>query len=125
MDKIILKNLEFHGKHGCFPEEKKYSQKFQIDGELYLSLENASISDDLNLTVNYGEVFEIIRKQVEEKTYNLIEKLAAQILNDIFNYSTLIQEINIKVIKPNPPVEGKYDYFAVEMRRKREWLKHI
>lgn len=125
MDKIVLKNLEFHGKHGCFPEEKKYSQKFQIDGELYLSLENASISDDLNLTVNYGEVFEIIRKQVEEKTYNLIEKLAAQILNDIFNYSTLIQEINIKVIKPNPPVEGKYDYFAVEMRRKREWLKHI
>ncbi len=125
MDKIILMGLEFHGKHGCFPEEKKYSQKFIVDGVLHLDLEKAMLSDNLQNTVNYGEVFELIRIQVEEKNYNLIEKLTMEIIRDIFNYSELIQEITLKLIKPTPPVEGQYDYFAVEIRRTREWLKHI
>lgn len=125
MDKIILKGLGFHGKHGCFPEEKKYSQRFIIDGALYLNLERAMNSDDLECTVNYGEVFEIIRNQVENNTYNLIEKLAERIMKDIFDYSDLIMEIKINLKKPKPPVKGEYDYFAVEMRRTREWLKHI
>ena len=125
MDKIILKGLEFHGRHGCFPEEKKYSQQFKVDGELFLDLENAINTDDLQATVNYGDIFELVRNQVENKSYNLIEKLSAEIIKEIFNYSPLIKEIQIRLIKPTPPVEGKYEYFAVEMRRKREWLKPI
>lgn len=125
MDKIILKGLEFSGKHGCFPEEKINSQNFIIDGKIYLNLEEALKSDELDLSVNYGEVFEIIKNQVENNSYDLIEKLAGEIIKDIFNYSKLIKEIKIVLKKPRPPVDGKYKYFAVEIRRKREWLKHI
>lgn len=125
MGKIILKGLEFRGRHGCFPEEKIYPQVFGIDGELYLNLEKAMDTDDLTATVNYGEVFEIIKFQVENNCYNLIEKLGREIIKDIFNHSPYIEEINLLIKKPTPPVHGQYEYFAVEMRRKREWLKHI
>lgn len=125
MDKIILKKLKFQGRHGCFPEEKLNFQNFIITGELFLDLEEAMISDNLEKTVNYGEVYEIIKNQVTQKSYDLIEKLAAEILKDIFAYSELINEINIKIIKPKPPVEGQYDYFAVEIRRTRKWQKLI
>ena len=125
MDKIILKGLQFKGKHGCFPEEKEYTQRFEVDAELFLDLEDAMVSDNLECTVNYGEIFEIIKKQLEINSYDLIEKLGSEIIKDIFNFSSYIQEINLTLKKPTPPVEGNYDYFAVEIRRKREWLKHI
>lgn len=125
MDKIILKEASFQGKHGCFVEEKVQTQNFRVSLSLYLDLEEAMESDDLEKTVNYGEVFDLVKNQVERKSYDLIEKLAAEILKDIFLYSDKIKEIKIRLIKPNPPVQGDYKYFAVEMRRKREWLKFI
>lgn len=125
MDKIILKDLTFRGKHGCFPEEKVQEQTFRINLTLYTDLEEAMAKDRLEDTINYGDIFELVANQLENHSYNLIEKLAGEILRDVFNHSEKIKEVKIKVIKPNPPVQGDYKYFAVEMRRKRKWLESI
>lgn len=125
MDKIILKDLSFKGRHGCFPEEKIEEQAFRVNLTLYTDLEEAMAKDKLEDTINYGLIFELVANQVENKSYNLIEKLACEILKDIFKHSEKIREIKIQVIKPNPPVQGDYKYFAVEMRRKRKWLESI
>ena len=125
MDTIILKGLEFQGRHGCYPEERKYHQRFVVDAILHLDLNLAALSDDLTKTVHYGEVYNIIQEIVTGDHMNLIEALAAKIMKAIFLYSPLIQKIKITLIKPTPPIEGKYDYFAVELERDREWLSHI
>lgn len=122
MDKIILKGLLFQAKHGYFPEEKKYSQKFIIDAVVMTSLDHAGKTDDLDQTINYAVLYEIIKAQVSQKSYNLIETLAAQIAFDLLNFRPEIQEVIITVYKPNPPVDGNYDYFAVEIQRDRQWL---
>ena len=125
MDKIILKGLSFQAKHGFFPEEKKTAQNFIIDAVVLADLDPAGKTDDLSKTINYAVLYEIIKTQVMEKTYDLIEALANQIAFDLLNFRTEITEVVVTIYKPNPPVEGNYDYFAVEIRRDRQWLMFI
>lgn len=119
MDKIIMKNLSFYGFHGVLGEENKLGQKFIVDAVIYADLEKACSSDDVSDTVNYAEVYEIIQYQVTIKQYKLIEALAQSIINEIFQKHPRVQEIELTVKKPQAPVNGIYDYFGVELRRKR------
>lgn len=119
MDKITLKNLSFYGYHGALPEENRLGQKFNLDIELYLDLKEVGEKDDLSYGISYVDIFNIAQEKCEKNRYNLIETLAENICKDILNFSTKIQEIVIKVRKPQAPVPGIFDYFEVEIRRKR------
>ncbi|MDF2520843.1 MAG: dihydroneopterin aldolase [Clostridia bacterium] len=119
MDKILLKNLSFYGYHGVLEEENKLGQKFIINAVLYVDLEEACSSDSVYDTVNYAEVFEIIQYHATIMKYKLIEALAQNIINEIFQKHKRVQEIEITVKKPEAPVNGIYDYLGVEIRRRR------
>jgi len=120
MDKIIMKSLTFYGYHGVLSAEKVLGQKFILDIELYLNLKKAGITDNVEDTVSYAEVYELIQKIVENKSFNLIEALAENIAETILHQFPRILEIKVIVYKPQAPVKGNYDYFAVEIRRKRD-----
>jgi dihydroneopterin aldolase len=116
-DKLVLQNMIFYGYHGVFAAEKELGQRFEVDAELYLDLRQAGINDDLEATVNYAEVYTIIKELVEEREYNLLEGLAEEIADTLLTAYSL-QEIMVRVRKPQPPVGGVMDYFGVEIRRR-------
>ena len=118
MDKIILKNLSFYGYHGVLSEENVLGQKFFVDIDLYLDLKIAGDSDDVENTVNYAEVYNIAREIVENQQFKLIESLAENIANKVLKDFQVVKEIVIRIRKPEAPVNGIYDYFGVEIRRK-------
>lgn len=119
MDKILMKNLSFYGYHGVLPEENKLGQKYIIDVILHVDLEEACCNDNVMDTVNYAEVFEIVQYHATIKQYKLIEALAESITKEIFKKHRRVQEIEITVKKPEAPVNGIFDYFGVELRRRR------
>jgi 7,8-dihydroneopterin aldolase/epimerase/oxygenase len=119
MDKILFNQMEFYGYHGCFPEENKLGQRFIVDLELYLNLLPAGQSDNLAHTVNYAEVFHLCKSIVESEKFQLVEKLTQQLAEKILTQFPLVQEIMVRVIKPDPPIPGHYDSVAVEIRRGR------
>lgn len=119
MDKIIMENMGFYGYHGVLQEEKILGQKFFVDAYLYLPLKKAGETDDLNFSVNYGEVYETIKEIVTNKKFDLLEGLAESICSEIFSSFPLIQKILIRVKKPEAPVSGIFDYFGVEIERER------
>ncbi len=114
-----MKNMEFYGYHGVLPEENKLGQKFIITVELYTDLKNAGISDDLKSSVNYAEVYEVVKQSAEQKVFKLIEALAEDIAINIFKDFVTVKELTVNVKKPAAPVKGIYDYFGVEIRRNR------
>ncbi|HHW11711.1 MAG TPA: dihydroneopterin aldolase [Firmicutes bacterium] len=116
-DKLVLQNMVFYGYHGVFAAEKELGQRFEVDVELYLDLHQAGLNDDLEATVNYAEVYTFIKKLVEERAFNLVEGLAEEIAATLLAAYNL-QEIVVRVRKPQPPVGGLMDYFAVEIRRR-------
>lgn len=119
MDKIILKNLSFYGYHGVFKEEKKLGQKFFIDMELFGDFREAGKEDNLSKSVNYGEVFELVKDIVENRSYDLLEAVGENICKEVFFRFSLIEKIKIRVKKPEAPVAGIFDYCAIEFERVR------
>lgn len=119
MGKIIMNNLAFYGYHGVMKEENTLGQKFFFDIELMADIDKATISDNVEDTVHYGEAYETIKDIVENKRFMLIEKLAGKIAEELLEKFNKIQEVKVKVKKPEAPVPGIYDYFGVEIRKKR------
>jgi dihydroneopterin aldolase len=120
MDKIIMKNLKFFGYHGVLEEERSDGQIFCIDIEMYLSLEKAGRTDQLEYTVDYSAVYDIIKYITENNKFRLIEKLAESISGEIMSRFIEINKIMVRVRKPEAPVDGEFDWFGVEITRTRD-----
>ncbi|TXL63465.1 dihydroneopterin aldolase [Cerasibacillus terrae] len=120
MDKIILKNMQFYGFHGLFPEENKLGQRFQVDVELFTDLKKAGQTDDMNESIHYGHVYECIREIVEGEVKRLIEAVAEVIASELFIRFPQLQSCTVKVIKPGAPIPGNLDSVAVEIYRERK-----
>ncbi|HEY8391439.1 MAG TPA: dihydroneopterin aldolase [Capillibacterium sp.] len=123
-DRLILQNMIFYGYHGVFAAEKELGQRFEVDTELYLDLREAGVNDDLEATVNYVEVYTLIKELVEEKEFNLLEALAETIADALLSAYPLA-EVVVRVRKPQPPIGGIMDYFAVEIRRQASKLDRL
>ncbi len=119
MDKIYFKGMEFYGYHGVYPEENKLGQRYIVDIELYLDLSRPGHTDNLDHTINYAQVYELCKEIVEKETYQLVEKVAQQIAEKSLHKFPLLDELLVRVVKPDPPIPGHYDSVAVEIRRGR------
>lgn len=119
MDKIRLEGCRFYGYHGVFEAEHELGQIFVVDCELSVDLTAPSLTDDLENTVHYGQVFETIRRQVEEERYALIERLGGAICQDIFQHYAPVMAIKLAVKKISPPIAGHYEAVGVELYRER------
>lgn len=120
MDKIFLNGLTFYGYHGLFPEENHLGQRFIVDLELELNLQKAGHSDDMNQSINYGEVYQLTKAIVEGESHKLIETVAEIISKRLFNEFELLEACKVKVIKPDPPIPGYYESVGVEIYRERQ-----
>ncbi len=116
MDKIIIAGMEFHGYHGVLPEEQSLGQRFIVDVELYLDLRRAGKSDDLDYTVNYAQVFELVGKIIGGRPYHLIESVAETIAVSILERFP-VGEVLVRVKKPQAPLPGTFAWVAAEIRR--------
>ncbi|MBO9131325.1 dihydroneopterin aldolase [Bacillus sp. 165] len=119
MDKIHIHEMEFYGYHGVFPEENKLGQRFKVDLTVELSLKRAGETDELEHSVNYGELYELCKMIVEGKPVKLVETLAEKIASIILDKYDLIRNCTVKIIKPDPPIPGHYRSVAVEIMRSR------
>ncbi|MGO4698558.1 dihydroneopterin aldolase [Paenibacillus sp. 2TAB26] len=120
MDKMMIKGMRFYGYHGVFPEENKLGQKYYVDVELKMDLEQAALTDDLNSTVNYAEIHALTKTIVEGPPFKLIEALTGHIASQVLEVYTMVNEVTVRVTKPNPPFDIHFDGVTVELRRKRD-----
>ena len=118
-DKILLNHMEFYGYHGLFPEEKKLGQRFIVDVTLYTPSKKAATTDDMNDSIDYGEVFHIVEEIVEGGSQNLIEAVAQSIADNLLAAFSKLDACLVKVTKPDPPIKGNYDSVAVEIYREQ------
>lgn len=117
MDSIRLKNMRFFGRHGLFQEEAALGQRFEVDLEVRLDLTPAGVSDRMEDSVHYGELYETVRHIVEDQRMNLIEALGHRIATEILNQDSRIKEVVITVRKPGAPIPGILDCAEITVER--------
>ena len=118
-DRIVLKNMVFQARHGVHDWEKVEAQRFEVDVELVLDVQPAGLDDDISRTIDYGGVYQVTRQIVESTTFNLIEALAEAIAHEILAEHTAVEEIVIRVRKPEVQLGGPLAYAGVEIARRR------
>lgn len=120
MDKICIKNMEFYGYHGVLESEKSQGQRFYVDAEVWFDLSKPGLTDSLEDTIDYSNIYFISRNITENKRFDLIEALADNIARGILDkYAGRIEQVVVRVRKPAAPIPGIFDYAEVEVVRSR------
>jgi dihydroneopterin aldolase len=117
-DRIVLRNMQFTGRHGYYDHELETPQPFEVDVELVLNLQPAGIDDDLEKTIDYGRIYAIARQIVESTSFRLLEGIAEAISHEILAEFD-VTEVGVRVRKPKVQLGGPLDHAAVEIWRRR------
>ena len=121
-DKIYLEGMLFYGFHGVSSEEKIRGQRFLVDLELSVDLKKAGESDDLRDTVDYGDVYGLVKSVIEGTKHNLIESLAEEISRRILS-DYPVNQVRVKVSKPEVSIKNSIlSSAAVEIVRTKSLM---
>ncbi len=118
-DQIVLDGMAFQARHGVNDHEKVTAQRFEVDVELFTDLQPAGLEDDLARTLDYGRVYETVRAIVESTTFNLIETLAEAIAHELLADFAALEEVVVRVRKPEVNLGGPLAFAGVQIRRRR------
>lgn len=116
MGRIILEDMEFYAYHGCFAEEQIIGGRFLVNIEIDADTLSAENTDDLTKTINYQEVYLLIKKEMEIKS-RLLEHVASRIVKAIKIKFPDILRISVNVSKMNPPLGGKIAKVSVHLEK--------
>ena len=117
-DYISIKNLKVFAHHGVLPEETRDGQDFFIDARLYTGLREAGKSDNLDNTVDYGDVCIFINTFLSTNTYKLIESAAENLAEALLKKYTLLNAVDITIHKPSAPIPLDFKDVSVNIIRK-------
>lgn len=117
---LFIDNLEVFANHGLFEEENKLGQKFIFDIECELNYKKAMFSDEMTDSISYADIAEVVVKTATTNTFNLLERLAGEILKNIFTEFSQLENIKLKINKPGAPIKYHFEKCGVEVNVSRE-----
>lgn len=117
MTKVRIRNMMFYGFHGRYEYEREQGQKFYFDVELTTFDDNA---DDLDETACTAHVYDIVKDVSENQRFQALATLGAAIDDKILGKFPKVDEVLVRIRKPNVPISGPMDYVEVEVTRKRK-----
>lgn len=117
-DRIFVNGLRDMALIGVLPDERLARQQVQVDLEIEADLAVAASTDDLDTTVNYGEVADAVRALVTGTKDLLLERLAGRIARCVLGFDG-VEAVTVRVTKMHPPIDGDIDTTAVQLRRRR------
>lgn len=112
MNIIKVYGIRTYSYHGCLPEETKIGGYFEIDIDLWVDFKKAALEDDLQKTVNYVSVNNIVEEEMAIRA-DLIETVAYRIKEKLKNTHKQIKKIRVEIKKINPPLNGDVKFVSV------------
>ena len=117
--KIILHGLEFHAYHGVYPHERSSGNKFEVDVEVETRFSASAFQDDLSGTINYEELYSVIKGEME-KPSKLLETVGHAIAVRALETFPAALSVSVNISKFNPPIGGVCKKATVSVSRIRE-----
>ena len=112
---VEIAGLELPGRHGALEREREREQPFVYDVELELEEPGA---DELEQTVDYREVVELVREVSAARQFRLLEALAAAVADALLERFPL-ERARVRVRKPQVELGAAVDYAAATVERSR------
>ena len=110
---LRINGLRFYAYHGVMPREQKVGQLFEVD--LCLEVSGYDGSDSLESTVNYAEVINVVKEEMEIPS-KLIEHVCWRICRRLPVEFPAITGGTVRLSKLHPPVEAELSSASVELK---------
>ena len=114
MGLIAVEGLQFYSHHGYYKEEQVLGGKYIVDIYMKLNIDVAAETDDLKKTVNYEEIYQLTKNEMEVHA-RLIEHVCKRILDRVKKKYPNVENVKVRVSKHNPPLKGQVDRVYVEL----------
>ena len=111
---IELEGMEFKAYHGVLEQEKVRGNEFVVDFRGELDLSAAAESDNLNDTLNYAEIYDIVAEEMSIPS-ELLENVAGRIIKAIEAEFPQLVSFSVRVSKKRPPVDGVAQWSRVTL----------
>ncbi|HNS12865.1 MAG TPA: dihydroneopterin aldolase [Bacteroidia bacterium] len=111
---ISLNNIKTYSYHGCLEEEAGIGGHYLVDVDIFTDFSGASESDDLSETVDYCEVYEVVKREMAIRS-KLIEHVAQRIGDALLKMDKKIDSADVCVTKIAPPMNGDVESVSVEV----------
>ena len=115
-DVIRIVGMSFYGYHGVTAAERETGRRYEVDCELEVDLSQPGHSDQLMDTIDYAEVYTIIKQTVEGTAYALLEGLATSLVTKVLDMFP-VYRVTLRVRKMTPPIAGDIKYVEAEITR--------
>ena len=97
--KISINKYPLHLRIGHFDHEKQTPRTVTVDLILELANPSKDSLEQLEKTIDYGRVLEILENDFSQSSVNLLETLSFKIAERLVNEFQLIEEISVKIEK--------------------------
>lgn len=107
--------MKFHAYHGVLPQERVIGTDFMVNLQIEADLNKATVSDNVRDTINYAEVYDIVKEEITVPS-DLIEHVAGRIYTRLKEHFIQITDLEVRVAKLNPPMEGEIEKAEIVVR---------
>lgn len=111
---INLKNLLFYSYHGVMEEERIIGNEYKVNLAVFLHINSDFEKDDLDLTISYVKLFEIVKEEMG-KPRKLLETVAYSIAKRIISNFEIVTGGRIEIEKMHPPIPSMLGSASVSL----------
>ena len=111
---IEISGLSLYTRHGVSDAERELGQRLVFDVLFELDECDATVTDRVEDTVDYGKVCEQIAFAAQERSYKTLERLCTAVAERMIDRFGA-ESVRVKAAKPEPPIALPVDEVSVEV----------
>jgi dihydroneopterin aldolase len=115
---IDITGLSVYTHHGVTAAEREVGQRLLIDVGFELDVCDATVTDELDDTVDYGAVCEQVWLAAQNQSYKTLERLCGAICDHLIDHFG-VDSVMVRATKPEPPIPLPVGEVAVEVWKER------
>jgi dihydroneopterin aldolase len=116
---IEITGLSLYTNHGVTEAEREVGQRLVVDLRLDIGETDATVTDSIEDTVDYGEVCQLVALIAQQRSHKTLERLCSTIADRLLaDYD--LEGVWVKAAKPEPPIALSVDEVSVEVWREAE-----
>ena len=112
--RVEIVGLTVYTHHGVTAAEREVGQRLVFDVDFELEDCDATVTDRVEDTVDYGDVCEQVYLAAQERSYKTLERLCSAVADRLIErYGA--HSVTVRAAKPEPPIALPVEEVAVEV----------
>jgi dihydroneopterin aldolase len=115
---VDISGLSIYTHHGVGDAERAVGQRLVFDISFELDRCDATVTDELEDTVDYGDVCQQVALAAQERSFRTLERLCSHVADRLMDRYG-VDQVTVRAAKPEPPIPLPVDEVAVEVFKER------